>query len=81
MIHAFARIHCDHPGCQATRELAEPLRFGQLNPLQTDELKAAAAALGWRARWVEPADEKLAAFIGHYCPDHAPAAVSSARSE
>ncbi len=82
MIHAYARIHCDHPGCEATRELAEPLRFGQLNPLQTAELRAAAGALGWRAHWpTSPPCEGEGGGVAsggpvmtvkHYCPDHAP---------
>ncbi len=70
MIHAYARIHCDHPGCQASRELSAPLRFGQLNPLQTAELRAAAGATGWRAHW--PIDGEADPVIRHYCPDHAP---------
>ncbi len=65
-LHAYAVLHCDAPGCSAALSLPSPLRFGRLNPHQAFELSAAAASAGWRARWVDEADD----HVEHYCPEH-----------
>jgi hypothetical protein len=64
MIAAYAVLHCDHAGCPSSMALREPLRFGQLNPLQVADLNGAAGSAGWVARWTE-------CNVRHYCPEHA----------
>ncbi len=65
MINAYATIRCDHPDCQASVELPDALRFGQLNPLQVTQLQDLACRVGWVGFWVEDR-------VVHYCRDHAP---------
>ncbi len=77
MIHAYAILSCDAPDCEASLTHPDPLRFGQLNPIQEAELQAAAVAFGWVAQRVPDGD---AAVVAHLCDYHARiAAMAAAR--